>query len=81
MSGKVKVRENLDLGENVLLLAERIKKKSAVGKFLKSCIQNIACFNRSVFVISNKRNIDEKTFYCLIAIKSNKHLKERLHRH
>ena len=33
MSGKVKVRENLDLGENVLLLAERIKKKSAVGKF------------------------------------------------
>ena len=33
MSGKVKGRENLDLGENVLLLAERIKKKSAVGKF------------------------------------------------
>lgn len=33
MRGKVKGRENLDLGENVLLLAERIKKKSAVGKF------------------------------------------------
>ena len=26
---KIKLRENLDLGENVLLLAERIKKKSA----------------------------------------------------
>lgn len=30
---KRKLRENLDIGENVLLLAERIKKKSAVGKF------------------------------------------------
>ena len=33
---KRKLRLNLNIGENVLLLAERIKKKSAPGKFYKS---------------------------------------------
>lgn len=67
MDGKKKLRETLDLGENVLLLAERIKKMSDPGKFYKSSIWNIACFNKeSVFVLSNKRNIEGKIFYWLI---------------
>ena len=32
---KKKLRENLNINEKVLLLAERIKKKSAPGKFYK----------------------------------------------
>ena len=33
---KKKLRLNLNIGENILLLAERIKKKSALGRFYKS---------------------------------------------
>ena len=51
-----KKKRNLNIGENVLLLAERIKKKSALGKFYKSSVQNISFFNKEkVFVISNKK--------------------------
>ena len=32
---KKKLRENLNINEKVLVLAERIKKKSAPGKFYK----------------------------------------------
>ena len=41
-----KLRENLNVGEKVLVLAERINKKSAPGKFYKQSAQNIAYFNR-----------------------------------
>lgn len=55
------------LEKHVLLLAEKIRKKSARGKCFKSSVQNIAYFNKeNVFVILNKRNIDGKTFYWLI---------------
>ena len=35
---KRKLRLNLNIGEKVLLLAEKIKKKSALGKFYKSSV-------------------------------------------
>lgn len=44
---KGKFRENLDLGENVLLLTEKIKKRSAPGIFYKSSDQDIAFFYQS----------------------------------
>ena len=39
-----KLRENLNIGERVYVLAERIKKKSAPGKFYKQSVQNIRFF-------------------------------------
>ena len=79
---KGKLRENMDLGKNALLLIKRIKKKSAPGKFYKISVQNIAFFNKEkVFVISNKKNIDGNAFYWLTDTKNKKLLKERFQRH
>lgn len=41
-----KLRENQSEGEKVYVLAERIKKKSAPGKFYKLSVQNISYFNK-----------------------------------
>ena len=41
---KKKLRENLNINEKVLVLAERIKKKSAAGKFYKQSVINIVHF-------------------------------------
>ena len=43
---KKEIKRKLSIGEKVLVLAERIKKKSALGKFYKQSIQNIAYFNK-----------------------------------
>ena len=39
-----KLRDDLNIGEKVYVLAERIKKKSAPGKFYKQSVQNISYF-------------------------------------
>ena len=50
-----RLRENLSIGEKVYVLAERIKKKSAPGKFYKQSVQNISCFKKdTVFTIRKK---------------------------
>ena len=41
-----KLRKKLNVGERVYVLAERIKKKSAPGKFYKETVQNISYFNK-----------------------------------
>ena len=38
---KKKIKENLNIVEKVLVLAERIKKKLAPGKFYKQSVENI----------------------------------------
>ena len=54
-----KLRENLSVGEKVYVLAERIKKKSAPGKFYKQSVQNISYFNKEqIYRIRKKRLID-----------------------
>ena len=51
-----KLRGNLNVGEKLLVLAERIKKKSAPGKFYKQSVQNITYFNRErTFSIKKKK--------------------------
>ena len=58
---KRKLRENLNIGEKVLILAKRIKKRSAPGKFYKEAVQNISYFNKKmIFTIRNKQKIDKK---------------------
>ena len=59
-----KLREDLKIGENVYLLAERIKKKSAPGKFYKQSVQNISYFNKeTVYTIRKKQLIDGIRYY------------------
>ena len=43
---KEKMRENLNVGEKVLVLAKKKRKKSAPGKFYKQSVQSIAHFNK-----------------------------------
>ena len=63
---KKKLHEELNVGEKVLILAEISKKKSAPRKFLKESVQNIFYFNKeNIFIITSKRKIEDKTFYCL----------------
>ena len=73
-----KLWENLDVGGKVLVLAERIKKKSAPGKFYKQTVQNISYFNKkTVFTIRNKQKIGKKTYYW-VKNEENKYLLKRL---
>ena len=59
-----KLRENLNIGEKVYVLAERIRKKSASGKFYKQSVQNISYFNKdTVFTIRKKQTIGNIRYY------------------
>ena len=61
-----KLRENLNIGERVYVLAERIKKKSAPGKFYKQSVQNIRFFYKdTVYTIRKKQMIDGIRYYCV----------------
>ena len=52
--------EDLNIGEKVLVLDERINKISASGKFYKQTAQNIFYFNKkTVFAIRNKKKVDK----------------------
>ena len=51
-----KLRESLMICENVLVLAERIKKKAAPGKFYKQSVRNISYFNKDRTFIIRKNN-------------------------
>ena len=52
---KRKLREPLMIGEKVLILAERIKKKDAPGKLYKPTTQNKSFFNKDKIFIVKKR--------------------------
>ena len=53
---KKKMRENLNINENVLVLAKRIRETSALGKFYKQSVQNISYFNKEkIFFIRKKK--------------------------
>ena len=59
-----KLREDLNIGEKVYVLTERIKKKSAPGIFYKQSVQNISYFNKyTVFTIRKKQTIHNMTYY------------------
>lgn len=48
--------EDLEIGEKVLVLAERIQEKSAPGKCYKQTVQNISYFNKKeTFVVRIKQ--------------------------
>ena len=63
----------------MFVLAERIRKKSASGKFYKQTVQNSYYFNKKT-VFNNKKKEkknDEKTYYWLKNTKNNQYLLKR----
>ena len=70
----------MDIGEKILVLAERIKKKSAPGKFYKQTVQKISYFSKKeIFTIRNKKLI--KTYRWVKNSKNNKYLLKRFQKH
>ena len=60
---KLKLRSLLEVGEEVLVLASRLKKKDSPGKFYKSSVDNKSYFHKSeTFLITNRQKIEEKFF-------------------
>ena len=49
-----KLREPLQLGEKVLVLSERLKKKDAPGRLFKPTTQNKSYFNNKIFIIKKR---------------------------
>ena len=55
---KKNLHADLEIGEKVLVLAERIRKKSVPGKFYKQTVQNSSYFNKKeTFVVRKNKNI------------------------
>ena len=63
MRKREKLRENLNTGEKVYILAERIKKKNAPGKFYKQSVQSISYFNKDVIYTIRKEHIIDNIRY------------------
>ena len=63
---KHRLRDPLDIGEKVLVLAERLKKKDAPGRLYKSTTENTPFFNRNrIFIINKCVPTDNNTYYWL----------------
>ena len=61
---KRRLRDPLDVGEKLLLLAERLKKKGAPGRLYKCATENRPFLNRNRSFIINKRvPTDNNTYY------------------
>ena len=75
---KRKLRDELFMSEKAFILAERIRKKAALGKFYKQSVQNINYFNKDrTFIIRRIRSIDGIKYYWLKDTQSNKNLMKR----
>ena len=48
------MRENVNIGEKLLVLAERINIKLVSGKFYKQTVQNISYFNKKNLIYNKK---------------------------
>ena len=76
-----KLREPLDIGEKVLLITERLKKKDAPGALYKSSTENKPFFNRNEIFKINKRvgiNNGETNYYWIK--KDKKGIRDRFFR-
>ena len=60
------------VGEKVLVLAERVRKKAAPGKFYKPSVQNISYINKNRTFMRKIQPIDSIKYYCLKDAENNK---------
>ena len=78
---KKQLREDLSIGEKVFVLAERIKKKSAPGKFYRQSVQNISYFNKEkIFTIWAIKTINKIKYYCLKNAETDRKVSKRFMR-
>ena len=72
-SKNIKLRDPLKIGEKVLVLTERIKKKDAPRFLCKSTTQNRSFFNRDkIFLIRKRVKLENGFYYWLSEQNSNK---------
>ena len=78
---KKKLGDELFVGEKVFVLAERIRKKAAPGKFYKQSVQNISYFNKDkTFIIRRIRSVGGIKYYWLKDAHNNRNLNKRFQR-
>ena len=58
-----KLREPLEIGEKVLVLADRLKKKDAPGRLYKSTTQNKSYFSKKIFIIKKRVKTTSDEWY------------------
>ena len=76
-----KLRENINIEEKVLVLAERIRKKSAPRKFYRQSVKNIAYFNKEkTFSIRKNQKNYNIDYYWLVDLQTNRNVKKRFQR-
>ena len=69
------------IGEKVLVLAERIKKKAAPGKFYKQSVQYRSYFNKDrKIIIRKKQSINKIQYLWLTDAQNNKKVPKRFQR-
>ena len=67
---KKRLRDPLEIGEKVLVLAERLRKKDAPGRLHKSTTENKSFFNKDkIFTISERSKLNYNTY--LYRLKEN----------
>ena len=78
-NNNLKLRKALEVGKEVPVLSERIKKKDSLRKFYMASTENIPYFNKDIiFSIESRRNLEEKYFYWLKNIKTRKKIKKQV---
>ena len=64
MLEKRRLHDPLNVGEKVLVLAKRLKKKNALGKLCKSTTENRLYFNRNrTFTINKRVHTGDNSYY------------------
>ena len=77
---KRKLHEPLEIGEKVLILAERIKKKDAPGVLFKSTTENIPFFNKKEIFIIRKYILIENVYNYWIKKENDEKINKRFMR-
>ena len=78
-NNNLKLRKALEVGKEVPVLSERIKKKDSLRKFYMASTENIPYFNKDIiFSIESRRNLEEKYVYWLKNIKTRKKIKKQV---
>ena len=67
-----KLTEPLQIGEKVLVLSERLKKKDAPGRLFKATTQNKSYFSKKIFIIKKRVQTTSKEWYYWVAEENSK---------
>ena len=70
-----RLRNPLNIGEKVFVLAERLKKKHAPGRLYQSTTENRPYFNRNRIFTTNKCVLTSDNTYIIGSRKTSKKLK------